>query len=792
MSNNNFITIGYLKEFTKGVIKINQRGSSLSNDYIVTYNEIVNGEYFTYFKDNEGNPKSIIAGLYIPYNDTTSEFVKIENIQLIFPKMMSLMIHCDDVYISPCGGSVELNTFVNINLMVRTNNGESVIRKINYEVNPILRKEEDDFKLEKHTISVDANIGDTDRSTIVTASYSFRNTLKNASIEIIQKSNELSNWIFDYNSTDSISISATETVFSNEGGTSTLSVKRTYTSHYYKEDSCGNKMETSAISGNHDDISRICQYDSTNSSIFKRSSNVVTVGKQSVDAAERHCIVFAEYDGCNDSITLKQEKGSSSSYDYTLKFMNEGEFAVRSLTTSKPTEFTIPLHSTTNLYIDGEYINSIPYYDLKFVKYDDWYDVSLDEEDDEISIIVHIKEANTSKDFDRETELEIYNANDVTNRIRLLIKQPKNRLLKTEYSLFVDGDKYFNVDTIKTSKIEFKPSKIETYEDGSVEKTNCLDDGYKLVTKWHSSDDTVLDGRPAKLTNFDGTHIMRPIYRGVEVPYEVTLCVTSYITDSKNISVTNKNIFNIVLQGVDITTYEYIFTYEDGSLYQELEWNDYDMEKKFVNVVCKKQHYVNGEFDCEYEIPFKYKLNEGKLDVNFSVNIHRCDDNENVEKFFIYPNMENNTEEDVIKQYTLIQYESDKELQLNLIQHLKSKDVHKNIELNVAVHKDEIGDDDFWTDKETVMFVTDVTEIENEKLIKEIPLNKCWLYDGIDNNIDIVYNGMIDLIVGHKYNFKTDGFISIQTSKGEIYNTIFTETYEIEDDDEGIELIIEI
>jgi hypothetical protein len=101
----------------------------------------------------------------------------------------------------------------------------------------------------------------------------------------------------------------------------------------------------------YDDISRLCQFDSTNGSVFKRSSNVITVGKQSVDSNERHCIVFVEYDGCNDSITLKQEKGSSSSYDYTLKFMNEGEFAVRSLTTSLPTEFTIPLISTTNLYI---------------------------------------------------------------------------------------------------------------------------------------------------------------------------------------------------------------------------------------------------------------------------------------------------------------------------------------------------------------------------------------------------------------------------------------------------------
>lgn len=247
MSINNFVTIGYLKDFTKGVIKINSEGSSLPNDYQVTYNEIINGSYFTYFKDNENNPKSIVSGLYIPYQDNTTEFVKIDNIQLIFPKMMSLMIQCDNVYISPCGGSVELDTMVNINLMVRTNEGESVIRKISYEVNPILRKEEDSFKLDKHTVSIDANLGEEDRSTIVTATYSFRNIIKNASIEIIQELNEPSDWRFDYNTTDSISISASTTVFSNNGGTSTLSVKRTFTSHYYKEDSCGNKIAFSSV-----------------------------------------------------------------------------------------------------------------------------------------------------------------------------------------------------------------------------------------------------------------------------------------------------------------------------------------------------------------------------------------------------------------------------------------------------------------------------------------------------------------------------------------------------------------
>lgn len=789
MSNNNFVTIGYLKDFTKGVLKINSLGSSLSNDYIVTYDEIIDGKYFTYFKDNELNPKSIIAGLYIPYQDMTTEFVDINNLQLIFPKMMSLMIQCDNVYISPCGGSVELDTYVNINLMVRTISGESVIRKMSYEVNPILRKEEDLFKLERHTVSIDANIGSEDRSTIVTASYSFRNTLKNASIEIIQESNELSDWRFDYNTTDSISVSASTTVFPSEGGSSTLTVKRHFTSHYYKEDSCGNKVATSSVTGNQDDISRICQYDSTNSSVFVRNTNTITVGKQSVDSSERHCIVFVEYDGCNDSITLKQEKGSLSSYDYTLKFLNENEYAVRSLNTSLPTEFTIPLISTTNLYIDGEYINSIPYYDLKFVKYDDWYDVSLDEDADEISIIVHVKESNPSKEFDRETELEIYNANDVTNRIRLLIKQPKNKLIRSEYRVFADGNMYFNVDTIKTSKIEIKPQKTDIYEDGTVEEKYCLDDGYKLVCDWHSTDKQVLDGRNPKLIDFKGTHIFRPIYHCIEVPYEVQLCVKCYLENSKGICVSNITTSTIILQGVDITTYEYIFEYEDGSLYKELEWEDGDFEKKFVNIVCKKQHYVNGIFDCEYEIPFKYKLNDEKIDYNFSVNIHRYDDNENVEKFFIYPNMDNCTDEDVVRQYTLIQRESDKELQLNLIQHPHSDEKHIDIDLNVVVHCDKI-EDDVWTDEESVLIVTDIT---TNKVIKEIPLTLCWLYDGIDNNCDFLYSGKIDLIVGHEYNFKTDNVIKlIWHSKDSVTEHELNDTYVIEDDDEGIELIIEI
>lgn len=317
-----------------------------------------------------------------------------------------------------------------------------------------------------------------------------------------------------------------------------------------------------------------------------------------------------------------------------------------------------------------------------------------------------------------------------------------------------------------------------------------MDKNNKLICEWHSSDEKILNGKTPKLIDFNGTHVMKPIFYNVEAPYEVTLCVISYIVDENNKIISNKDKFSLILQGVDISTYEYVFIFDDNSLYKELEWEENDLDKKYVNVITKKQHYINGIFDCEYEIPFKYKLNNDDFDVNFSMNIQRYDDNDNVEKFFIYPNMDNCNEENVIKQYTLIQKESEKELQLNLIQHPKSNEIHKDIKLSVMVKCDKIGEEDYWTDEESKLLITDVTN--NNILIKEIPLSKCWLYHGIEENGDYVYKGKIDLIVGHQYKFKTEGFIAIQTTKGEIYNVYLNETYEIEDDDEGIDLIIKI
>lgn len=541
--------------------------------------------------------------------------------------------------------------------------------------------------------------------------------------------------------------------------------------------------------GNHDDVSKLCQFDSTNSSTFIRNSNVISVGKQAVDAQERHCIVFVEYDNCNDSITLTQEKGDVSSYNYTLTFKDGGKYGVRSLPNSLVTEFKIPIISKTNLFINDEYINSIPYYDLKFVRYDNWFDVNLDEESDDISLVINVHEANINKNADRETELEIYNSNDPTVRIKLLIKQPKNKLIRSDYSVLISGGDYFNEDTIKVAKIEFKPQKTEVYEDGSTVVVDSLESNFSIQAKCSSSDSSILEGNSLKLIDFDGTHIMKPIYHNIKTIHDVSLYIKTWIVDENDVKISKTFEHTLILQGSAISTYEYIFTYEDNSLYKELEWDEYDLEKKYLNIICKKQHFINGIFDCEEEIPFKYKIQDVNLDDTFSVFLCKTEDDKRVEKFYIYPNMDSCQDVDIIKRYKLIQDESNKELQLTLIQHPINKDKCKDIDLNVLVHCKNI-EDDIWTDEKSKLIVTDLT---NDKLVKEIPLSLCWLYNGIDNNCDYMYSGKISMIIGHEYNFKSEDIIKLLWNNNSLLCEYkIDETYLIENDDEGIDIIIEI
>lgn len=778
---NDIVTIGYLVVFTKGLLSLNKEYKDISLETEVTYDDILSSKYFNYFKDSE-NDRYVSNGLYIIENDLSSEFITKDKLGLYFIKINNIEITCDRTSLSPCGDSVELITYGHFNLMLRTINGEVSVRKLSYEVNPILRQnsEGSEFIIDKHNISIDANVGDNERSTVVTASYSYKSVLKNASLEIIQTTNELSDWIFENSTTDYIDISVDNSILPKSGGSSVVKVLRHFTKHYYKLDSCGNKSLTKDEDSNVEDVSKLCLYNITNKESFSRNVNVVTASKQDVGASKRHCIVSAEYDGCNASITIEQEEGGLLSYDYSLSFDDDSTFMVKLLDNSLETRLSIPIISLKNMYVDNEYISSIVSYDINFVRYDDWYDVSFDEYESSVNIVIR---QNEDINISRETELEIYNANDITNRIKVLLKQPKNKCLKAEYEVLVSGERYFTYDTIKDSKIEFKPQIREVYENGYVNEYNSLKNGYRIVCEWESDNNEILVGSKLIMSDFNGSCIMRPKYYGGESPSEVHLYVTSYIVDSNNERVSESKCFNLKLKGNDLITYEYMFMFSNESLYKELIIDYGDEKEHVINLISKRKKYVNGIYNgVDEDVEFKYNI-KYKNDDYYKFLITLNDDNICINGFDYINDV------DVVNEIELIQDGNEENtITLSLKKLSKLTKLSKDIEITVNVHKDNI-EDDIWCDDESILYITKLSDSE---IIKEIHLNRFWLYPTIEDNSDMIYNGKLTLEIGEQYNFKVENVMVCNIVEDNIKSYSLDETYTIEEDDEGIDLFIEI
>lgn len=64
--------------------------------------------------------------------------------------------------------------------------------------------------------------------------------------------------------------------------------------------------------------------------------------------------------------------------------------------------------------------------------------------------------------------------------------------------------------------------------------------------------------------------------------------------------------------------------------------------------------------------------------------------------------------------------------------------------------------------------------------------------NGIDGNQDVIFDSNYNFIIGHKYKFETSDEIKIKSNKCGNYNLYVKDIYDIEEDDEEIDLILEI
>lgn len=765
------LSVKNIKKMLQGIVLNTNLPQHFNDEYVLSQDEIM--DYFPLFKDND-DISSVNQGLLFVNN----------NLFVIYPKLVSIRLTTDSTLISPCGNDCPLKTFGNFELIQRDINlNENVIRKDAVNVHAIIKSESEGFQVNKDYSAciISPNLDNQNRIGILEAAYAFKGALKKHTLQLTQTSNQISDWILDKTITDNIAISLNPSIISNEGGKTTINVTREFTKILIKKDLCDNILEIKEEKNNFENISKLCKYESTNNTNFKRLSNVIIVEPQKINSERRFCEILASYDGFEASITLEQEKGGILSYSYDLFFSDDKKELTYILPTSQKNEINIPLNSIQNQLIDEKLINSLPNYDLGFKKNDDWYQVYVDELKEDVSLTILVKNANNDKLNDRESQIIIYPTNDYHNQIILHLIQPCNKVINTIYNVLIDGNNEFTINTIDTAKITFKTLQKISYEDGSIKETYSLPRNMHLECIGHSTDDEVLTLGKLKQINFDGTHIMKPKFGHYNVGYDVFLHLNARVIDcEQNIHYPSSD-FTIKLLSSEIRTYDYNFTFENKAQYIELFWLAEETNQKEIQIVSNKETYINGLLSKRTNITdLQIKVNDSHQNL---FKLKQRDSNLFIEPSYINQNIESNVE-----YFEILQKESGKILKIKCVQQGQEKD--KTINLKIELLKKDLFSDYFTSQNASLT----ICDINTNTITSRIPLQEAWLCQNIDSHSDILFEGDILLKINHNYKFIINNLnlIEINNINSQIQNINFNKIILIDNNINNILLKIEI
>lgn len=749
----NKVTIGFLKMLSDGILKIKMLYDDINDDYMPTYNELINGKYFNVFSDNV-NPSHIIIGFNInkKYDDIESH-VDINDIEIIYPKLENIRINEQYISILPCGGDFNISTTAIFKIIARNNDGERLIDTKYGNVSPLFKTSNNHFIISSNIVTADANkhCSNTEEG-VITASYYYSGCTCSHSIKAIQEPNKESDWIFDYDVTESILLEATPQILHSNGGETTLNVYRTYTKYYFKEDSCGNRLDTMHTKGHTDNVTDKCRFENTNTNYFKRNGNVITVAKQGFGDLERSSIVTATYMNNMASTTIIQEKGSEVTYQYDLKFYESNEnVMIKKLDKSTETKFVIPILLEKKAYIDNVYHSSVFLNDIKFDRYDSWFEVEYEcTNNDYINVIVNVTSQNKDKNNERIGELFIRSVDNPKEVLGVTIIQPSCDVIETKWELLISGEGKYTNDTIKVARIALKPLKTKVYADHTIDGIITLDEGMNIECVYSSDMPSVLDGNVLKKTDFNGSCMMIPKHDTSMQISDAHLQVKGFIKDiCGNVIAESKEIM-LVLEGNANTSYTYELTFDDNSTYKEISWEYDETDKYNVKINSIRNTYINGIKTNSETYPITIKANDG-IGGDFSLR------NINDEYVSCRPLDKNNMNEDNVGIYNIIQKDSNNIITLDLKQ---DKKIETNeVEIIIKVSKEHI-DNDIWLNDGAILDVIDT----DGDIIKHAILPCGWLYPNMENNYDIIYKGIMKTIVGERYTFSIDNM-----TNGNIY-----------------------
>lgn len=775
-----YATIGFLKKLAYGILTIKKEYSEISDDYCPSYSEITDGKYFPIYKDNELANK-IIIGLEVEkvYQDVSSN-VEIQDIVLKYPKLSSLLISNDMINICPCGGECEIKTIGFFKIIKRSESIETCIEERKCPVRPLLKVDNNSFRINGNTVSIDKNTSEKRIEGLLTATYIYSGITHSNTLIIRQEPNTISDWVYNGEIIDSIKIDVSKSTLSSQGDTCTFSIKKYYTKRLVRKDSCGNILNNTVKSGYVDDITALCSITLSNNVSFKRDGNIISVNKQELNSGERQCIITAKYGNFVSSVKIVQERGGEITYGYTLSYEDGSLNNEYTLNNCFKQQIQIPIKSTKDMYIDDIYYSSINYLNLRLINDDsitsDWVTFSISElQDGKIYLMCDITKPNLDRENFRDVSISYQNIDDPNSIITFTLHQPYCKKINTKYSIIASGFDTYDSTTIKDCKLTVCPLIQDVYEDGRIEVNDIIDTNLYFTYDYSSTDKNILDGGFLKQISFDGTHQLTILYDTNNSVNDVILSCNFYLRDVNHDILAKCEGISMRYLHENVTTSSYLFKFEDNDSDScSIEWDYDDFEKKYINVSSLKKNYVNGFEGADENVDFNIMIenNDGKFSVK---NI----DNKILE---IRPlNVDNDTLRK--SSFVIKQNISNKKLHINLTHFKALRTTLSKLMIYLSSNERKC---DIWLENKPKCVIMD----NNKTKLKEFDCQRGWVSTESGFMNDLIFSEDIELEIGKQYYIEISNLVySTQEVGG---NKIEKKTYSFVQENNNDDIVIEI
>lgn len=707
------MTIQELKD-TFGYLGVKFK-KSLPSDYIITNEDIINGNVVQKFIDGK-RLSNIVNGLTIIDNQIYYAYVEPERIEIV----------TGDFFPS-CGGKLDLYIQAIYRTHVVDSNGnEKVDDSISScKVNGLVNIDNNEFEYNKlELINEKPNNTDKNKNINVSATYYYNGKKYTCNKTIVQEPNKVSDWKIESETTTDLKIILSKTAIDKSGGTITARVERQFSRLYQKVDMCGKIVAEKNEPGHIEDVTDSCLFSNENKEMSFLNKGIIKVKQQGINAPKRTDIITATFYDFTAFSTIEQEEGAKMTRSYKLCFENESFNNTVELGTSLKKEIELPIISKVIEYVDNELYKEYNTKELIINTDSDWVKVIASENKSGVNLLLSVIKPNNNKSESREAKITITNPLDRNAIITLTIYQPSMNVIRESFVCKFYGSGIYTAEELDDVSVYFKVFKTDIYEDGS-KNIYEYDDYVPFMPSYASTNDELLS-----VTGID--------YIGGKYVVEL-LNLTKKSTSDINIKIylvpliSDKQIIcepgNIIVKGNILTTYEYELCFDKHDKFKSLKW-DNSKETKLVNVKSLKYTLKNGAIvETEY-LPFNISIqNESGneyFDDSFSVKA-------NGDSISICPN---NVYKSTSKTYTITQLDS--KLSLSLKLDYTINELIKNIPLKVILYSKSLNHD-LWTGGDGYLLVDGKSKVA---------LNPCWLSPDMMDNFDVAYNGSIDLTEG--------------------------------------------